>query len=122
MPSAGPSIASWGWLALLALVALLLGLFLEEGGVRMWDQSEAWSVFAIVCAVVQLAPVARSSLSWTAERAWLVAAVGAGGLALYWLLLVLPAIARNTSFAITVATAAAIGGVLLAPGRHDPTR
>ena len=113
---------TWSWLELLALVALLIGLFVKESDVNLWELSEAWSIFAIVCGVAQLAPLARSSFHWTAERAWLIAAVGAGGLALYWLLLELPAIARNTAFAVTVAPAAAIGGVWLAPGRHDPTR
>jgi len=116
----GSSIAAWGWLELLAVVALLLGLLLEENGSNLWDASEAWSIFAIVCAAAQLAPLLRKTLSWTEERAWLVAVVGAAGLVLYWLLIALPAISRNTSFAVTVAAAAAAGAAWLAPGRHDP--
>jgi hypothetical protein len=115
-----PSIAVWGWLALLAAVALLLGLFIEENGTSLWDASEAWSLFAIACAIAQLAPLLHRPLKWSEERAWLVAVIGAGGLALYWLLIVLPVIGRNTSFAVTVAVAAATAGVWLAPGRHDP--
>ena len=118
----GSAIEPWGWLALLAGVALLLGLLLEENGSNLWDQSEAWSVFAIACALAVLTLLLRKTLSWSEERAWTVAAVGAGGLVLYWLLLVLPSISRNTSFAVTVATAAAVGGVWLAPGRHDLAR
>ena len=121
-PAADTGIETWGWLSLLAVVALVLGLFLEEGGANLWDSSEAWSLFAIGCALAQLAPLLRRTLKWSAERAWLVAVVGAAGLVLYWLLLVLPSISRNTSFAITVAAAAAAGAAWLAPGRHDPRR
>ena len=118
----GVSIEPWGWLSLLAVVGVLLGLLVDEDGANLWDASEAWSVFAIVCAVAVLAPLLRRSLKWSDDRAWTVAAIGAGGLVLYWLLLVLPAISRNTSFAITVAAAAAVGAVWLAPGRRDLTR
>ena len=120
--SHGPSIEAWGWLALLAVVAVLLGLLVEEDGVNLWDASEAWSIFAIACSVAVLAPLLRHTLKWSDERAWTVAAIGAGGLVLHWLLLVLPAISRNTSFAVTVGVAAAVGSVWLAPGRRDLTR
>jgi hypothetical protein len=112
----------WGVLALVALVAVLLGLFVDENGANLWDASEAWSIFAIACAVAQLAPLLRRTLRWTAERAWLVGVIGAAGLVLYWLLIALPSIARNTSFAMTVGAAAAAGAAWLAPGRHDPRR
>jgi hypothetical protein len=117
----GVSIEPWGWLALLAVVAVLLGLLVDEDGANLWDASEAWSIFAIACSIAVLAPLLRKTLKWTDERAWIVAALGAGGLVLYWLLLVLPAIARNTSFAITAGVAAAVGAVWLAPGRRDLT-
>ena len=120
--SGGVSIEPWGWLALLAVVAVLLGLLVDEDGVNLWDASEAWSIFAIACTIAVLAPLLRKTLTWTEERAWTVAAIGAGGLVLHWLLLVLPAIARNTSFAITVGVAAAVAAVWLAPGRRDLTR
>ena len=118
----GVSIEPWGWLALLAVVGVLLGLLVDEDGANLWDASEAWSIFAIASSVAVLAPLLRKTLKWTDERAWTVAAMGAGGLVLYWLLLVLPSIARNTSFAITVGVAAAVGAVWLAPGRRDLTR
>lgn len=120
--SGGASIEPWGWLSLLAVVAVLLGLFVDEDGINLWDASEAWSVFAVACSIAVLAPLLRTTLRWTDERAWTLAAIGAGGLVLYWLLLVLPAISRNTSFAVTVGVAAAVGAVWLAPGRRDLTR
>jgi hypothetical protein len=119
---ADAGVPPWGVLQILALAAVALGLFVEEDGISLWDVSEAWSVFAIVCAVAQLAPLLRRTLKWSAARAWLVGVIGAAGLVLYWLLIVLPAIARNTSFAITVGAAAAAGAAWLAPGRHDPRR
>jgi hypothetical protein len=121
-PHGESGLPPWGLLALLAVVAVVLGLFVEEDGVNLWDASEAWSVFAIVCAIAQLAPLLRRTLRWSAERAWLVGVIAAAGLVLYWLLIALPAIARNTSFAITVGAAAAAGAAWLAPGRHDPRR
>jgi hypothetical protein len=105
------------WLSLAAMGALLACLFVEDGGVKFWDTSEAWSVFAIACGAAQLAPLARQQLSWSDDRAWTVAAIGVGGLALYWLLLVLPGISSNTAFAITAAVGLAAGGLWLAPGR-----
>jgi hypothetical protein len=105
-------------LSLIALVLVPLGLFVPEHDHQVWDDSEAWAVFALACAVVQLAPLLRSMFAWSAERAWVIGAVGAGGLLLYWVLLVLPSISANTSFALTAATAAACGGLWLAPGRR----
>jgi hypothetical protein len=104
--------------AVLALVAMPIGLFVPEHDRTIWQDSEAWGAFALVCAVLQLAPLARPTFGWTAERAWLAGAAGAGGLLLYWVLLVLPSIARNTAFALTVGTAAACVAVWLAPGRR----
>ena len=117
-PAAEHGLPLWSALEVVALVALLLGLFVPEHDTQLWDGSEAWSVFAIVCAVAQLVPLLRRSTKLDETQAWHVAAVGAAGLALYWLLLVLPVIGRNTSFAVTLATAAAAGGVWLAPERR----
>lgn len=117
MPSTEHGLPLWSALELVALAALLLGLFVPENDSQLWDGSEAWSVFAIVCAVAQLVPLFRKSTKLSETQAWHVAAVGAAGLALYWLLIVLPVIGRNTSFAVTLAAAAAAGGVWLAPGR-----
>ena len=107
----------WAALEIVALVALLIGLFVPEHDVKLWDGAEAWSVFAIVCAIAQLAPFARRATRLDERQAWFVAAVAAGGLGLYWLLIVLPIIGRNTSFAVTLAAAAAGGAACLAPGR-----
>lgn len=107
------------WLPVVALIALVAGLFIEDDNVKLWDTSEAWSAFAIVCGVAQLASLARRSLSWSDERAWTIAAIGVGGLVLWWLLLVLPSISSNTAFAVTLAVAAAVGGLWLAPGKRD---
>ena len=104
-------------LAFVPLLAIPVGLLVPERGVKFWDGTEAWSVLALLCALIQLAPLLASTFSWSPPQAWRIAAVGVGGLALFWVLLVLPGVGRNTSFALTVGTAAAAAALWLAPGR-----
>jgi hypothetical protein len=105
-------------LTLIPLVAVPLGLFVPEHGQRIWDGTEAWSVFAVLCAFIQLAPLIRSTFNWSPPQAWRIGAVGVGGLLLFWVLLVLPSIGRNTSFALTIGTASACAALWLAPARQ----
>src|SRR5690606_18680526 len=92
-----------GLLSWLALVAIVLSIFLEEHGSSTWEQRELWSLFAIVATAATVVPSIKSSFKLDDAGAWRVAAVGVVGLAGYWLLLVLPSIGQNTSFAATVA-------------------
>lgn len=110
--------ALWTVLTIVPLIAIPLGLFVPEHGQRVWDGTEAWSVFAVLCAFLQLAPLVRSTFSWSPPQAWRIGAVGVGGLLLFWLLLVLPSIGRNTSFALTIGTASACAAIWLAPARQ----
>jgi hypothetical protein len=90
----------------------------QEGDSRVWDGLEAWSVFALVCAVVQLAPLLRSAFGWSPVLAWRIGAAGVGGLLLFWVLLVLPSIGQNTSFALTLGTLSACAALWMAPARQ----
>jgi hypothetical protein len=107
-------------LAIGALVLLVLGLSIPEDDVYGWEVG-AWAVFAVACALaVFLVPLSGAALNLTPDRAWRVAAAAAGGLFVFWLLIVVPQITDNTSFLVTAATAAAAGAVWLAPGRPQP--
>jgi len=108
----------WTVLSLVAFIAVPIGLFVPEHDSTFWNGAEAWGSFALLCAVLQLAPLGRSTLGWRPERSWTVGALGAGGLLLYWVLIVLPAVGRNTAFALTAGTAAACAAIWLAPGRR----
>jgi hypothetical protein len=80
--------------------------------------SALWTVFALVCAVVQLAPLLRSAFGWSPVLAWRIGAAGVGGLLLFWVLLVLPSIGQNTSFALTLGTLSACAALWMAPARQ----
>jgi len=107
-----------GALALLGGAAALAGLFVPYDGPTFWASAQFWSGFAAFCALVQLAPLARPVFGWSAGRAWSIEAAGVAGLLLFWVLIVLPVVATNSSFVVTAAVGAAAGGAWLAPGRR----
>jgi hypothetical protein len=107
-----------GTLALVGGVTALIGLFVPSGGATFWASAQFWSGFAAFCALVQLAPLARPVFGWPAGRAWSIGAAGVAGLLVFWVLIVLPVVASNSSFVMTAAVAAAAGGSWLAPGRR----
>jgi hypothetical protein len=110
--------ALWTVLSIVPILAVPVGLFISERGSTFWSGNEAWSVFAVVCAFVQLAPLLRSTFGWSPPLAWRIGAAGVGGLLLFWVLLVLPSIGRNTSFAVTIGVAAACAALWMAPARQ----
>jgi hypothetical protein len=118
--------ASWAnlhQLRILAQVAcpilLLVGLtFTEDHAQRGWQAYTAWACFAMVCALLQLAPLVGHSFGITAENAWFLAAVGTAGLVGYWVIIVLPDVSTNTAFAQTLAAGLAVIGLWLSPGRR----
>lgn len=75
-----------------------------------------WALWALAGAVLQALPAI--GVGGTVEKRWTLAAVGAGALALYWLLVTLPSVATSGGFLVTLATACAVAGVLLSPGRR----
>lgn len=89
-----------------ALVLLELGLGLRFGGESFWSDIPLWSAFATVCTVLGLAcaagllPAGRRP---RAASAWRIAAGGLVGLAVFWLLVVLPVVATDRGFLLTAA-------------------
>ena len=106
-------------LAVLAWPALLIGLVVHENGRATYlSDVPAWALFAVASLVlVGVAAFGRAS-GQGPSRSWTLGAVGAAGLVGFWVLLVLPAIASNTGFALTMATACGCAAVWLAPGRR----
>jgi hypothetical protein len=112
---------SWADLPALRILArvgcpilLLLGLTVgDDGRQNGWDSYRAWAVFAVVCAVVQLAP-----LGLAADSTWFLAAVGTAGLVGYWVIIVLPGVRSNAGFAQTLAAGFAVIALWLTPGRR----
>lgn len=96
---------------LLVLVAVLIPF----DDVPLLD-NVLWSLWALAAAALQALPAL--GLGGSDERRWTIAAVGTGGLALYWLLVSLPTVATSSGFLVTAATAAAGAGVLTMPGRR----
>ena len=119
---AGKATQAVGILALISLAATVVGLSVDENDRNAWDSVHAWGAVAILGAVLTFAPLLRSALNLTAQRAWQVAACGAGALALFWVLFVLPAAGSNTSLVTTVGAAAGIIAAWIAPGREDGPR
>ncbi|MEJ7649132.1 MAG: hypothetical protein WKF57_08880 [Nakamurella sp.] len=101
-----------------ALVLVALGLSIPFDSSCDWVARTTWAVFAIVAALTQLVSSAGGSFGWDIRRSWLIGAVATGALTLHWLLIALPNVGSNAGFCLTFGTAAAIGGMLLAPGRR----
>ena len=103
-------------LGVLALVVLQLGLALSFGLTSLWSAVPTWSAFATVAALVALVPfVPGGGLS--RRQAWRVGAAGVGGLALFWVLVVLPLVASDQGFLLTAALGLAGAALWLTPGR-----
>lgn len=99
----------------LLLVVLGISLDLDDRG-AMWSDTWAWAGFATLMALAQAAALLPRSA--TSGASWLIGAVGAGGLLLFWTLLMLPMISTNSAFLVTLGTACAVAGVLLSPDRR----
>ncbi len=103
-----------------ALVALELGLGLRFGGVSFWQDIPLWSAFATVCAVLGLATSASllpGSRRPDPATSWRIAAGGLAGLAVFWLLVVLPVVATDRGFLLTAALACLGGALWIGPAR-----
>ena len=109
-------------LAGLALVLVLLGVSLDFGGESFWSGLPLWSAFATLCALLGLLAFAASYSmggrlrSGTASRVALGALVG---LAVFWLLVVLPRVDSDRGFVLTAALAC-LGGALWIGPRTRP--
>jgi hypothetical protein len=104
-------------LALLALVLLELGLGLGFGGRSYWSLVPLWSAFATVAALLALAGFAPAAATTGSGIFWRVAAGGLVGLAVFWLLVVLPHADTNRGFVLTAALGALGAGLWMGPAR-----
>jgi hypothetical protein len=107
-------------LVLLALVLLELGLGLRFHGESFWSEIPLWSAFATLCTALGLAAFASllpGRRPRGAESGWRVAAGGLVGLAVFWLLVVLPIVASDAGFLVTAALLALGGALWLGPAK-----
>lgn len=115
---ARPKVFTTIWtLGLISLLAVVLGISLDENGANAWHSVHAWGGVAIAGAALTLVPVLGQSFGLTPRRAGQVAAGGAAALALYWVLFVLPVAGSNTSLLTTIGVAAGTAAAWIAPGR-----
>ncbi|MCO7221001.1 hypothetical protein [Klenkia sp. PcliD-1-E] len=102
-------------LGVVGFVLLVVGLSVSTVGITLWTAVPAWSVFAVLAALVAQVPHVPSRGGLSRGQAWQVGAAGAGGLALFWLLVVVfpGGGATDRGFVLTLATALVAGGVWL---------
>lgn len=103
-------------LHVLALLLVVLGISLEMGRDPLWGDTWAWAGFATLMALAQAAALLPRSTA--SGMGWTIGAVGAGGLLLFWTLLMLPMISTNMAFMVTLGTACAAAAVLMSPDRR----
>jgi hypothetical protein len=109
-------------LAIAALAVLELGLLVHEAGRNLWADVPLWSGFATLAALLGLAALAAglpARRSVPAAAAWPAAAAGLVGLAVFWLLVVLPRADTDRGFLLTAALGCLGGGVWLAVERRS---
>jgi hypothetical protein len=108
-------------LAVLSVALLELGLTMRGGDPETyWERIPLWSGFATVCALLGLVAFAAFFPAGNRLRsapAWRVAAAGLVGLAVFWLLVVLPVVDTDRGFVLTAALAALGGALWVGPRR-----
>ncbi len=107
-------------LTALSLLLLQLGLGLGFGEVRLWTTVTLWSVFATLAVLVGALPFAGRVVPAARQHpdaAWKAAAAGLTGLAVFWVLVVLPRVDSDRGFVLTGALAALGAALWIAPGR-----
>jgi hypothetical protein len=118
--ASGVKLSGTALLSLLSAAGLAAAVFLKEDKVQGWDQYGVWGIFAIVAALATMAPSMAAQFKLTPTRAWQAAVAGALGVALFWVLLIVPSIEKNLSFVATAAMVLAGLAAWLAPGRPAP--
>lgn len=108
-------------LAVLAVVALELGLLLSFGTRSLWSAVPLWSVFATLVAAVGFGTVAGPALTRrSAGRRDATIATGAVAcLAVFWLLVALPVADTDRGFLLTAALGCLGGAVWLGAGSGE---
>jgi hypothetical protein len=99
-------------------VLLELGLLLRLGGPHaFWSTVPLWSGFATLAVLLAL-PAFLLGGSAAAGRAGRLALAGTTGLAVFWLLVVLPVADTDRGFVLTAALACLGAGLWISPGRR----
>jgi phosphoglycerol transferase MdoB-like AlkP superfamily enzyme len=110
-------------LTVLSLALLEVGLFMRSGDLgSYWQGIPLWSAFATLCALLGLLAFAAFFPAGNRMRsgpAWRVAAAGLVGLAIFWLLVVLPVADTDRGFVLTAALGALGGALWIGPRRKD---
>jgi hypothetical protein len=109
-------------LAVLSLVLLELGLSLDFGSESYWSAVPLWSAFGTLCGVLAVLVFAASFPAASKLRSSAVWRIGAGGLvglAVFWLLVVLPVVASDRGFLLTAALGALGAALWIGPGRKS---
>jgi hypothetical protein len=107
-------------LAVLSLALLEVGLSLTFGTESYWSAVTLWSAFATICGVLGVLAFAASYPSGSRIRSgavWRIAAAGLVGLAVFWILVVLPVVASDRGFLLTAALGALGAALWVGPGR-----
>jgi ferric-dicitrate binding protein FerR (iron transport regulator) len=102
-----------------AAVGLLEAGLLRSAGhtAAFWHTVPLWSAFATVAALVGvLASVANGARAGS-DRSWRISAAGLCGLAVFWVLVVLPVGSTDRGFVLTAALGCLGVSLWLAPGR-----
>ena len=108
-------------LVLASLLLLEAGLALRFGGESFWSDIPLWSAFATACTVLGLAaaaPLLPGGRRIGGGTAWRAAAGGLVGLAVFWVLVVLPVVATDRGFLLTAALACLGGALWVGPARR----
>jgi hypothetical protein len=108
-------------LAVASLGLLELGLALRFDAESLWTVVPLWSAFATLCAAVGVLALAASFAPGDRLRSGAVrrvAAAGLVGLAVFWLLVVLPFVDSDRGFLLTAALAALGGALWTGAGRN----
>ncbi|MGY1640283.1 hypothetical protein ACI782_04010 [Geodermatophilus sp. SYSU D00703] len=108
-------------LAALCLLLVEVGLTVGFGEASLWSTVPLWSAFATLAGLLGLLPFAGRVVAGVRRRpeaAWRVAAAGLTGLAVFWVLVVLPQVDSNRGFVLTGALAALGAALWIAPARR----
>jgi hypothetical protein len=107
-------------LGALSAVVLEIGLLVPGGTPALWARVPLWSAFATVAGAAALAGVAARLAGRHRAGALRAAAAGLGGLAVFWLLVVLPTAATDRGFLLTAGLAGMAAAVRTAGRGGEP--
>ena len=106
---------------MLSLVLLELGLTMDSPD-SYWEDIPLWSGFATLCGLLGLGAYVAFVAAGDRLRPgalWRIAAAGLVGLAVFWLLVVLPVVATDRGFVLTAALAALGAALWVGPRGKD---